>query len=185
MSIASELLALQTHITNAYGAVNDKGGTIPASKNMANLATAIASISGGGGNVAFGTFTTSTTEIELTHTITHGLGKLPKFFACVSDSSQNFYASTNSYASKFYLCLTHFSGTATGTTSGILLHRLGAGGDQYNSFSNDNDLANSTSSGGYYFNMDTNTATIKHQNDTSKGLGSGIKYYWVAVADFE
>lgn len=78
MSIASELLALQTHITNAYGAVNDKGGTIPANKNMANLATAIASISGGGGNVATGVYTPSATS-STQFTITHNLGVSPKF----------------------------------------------------------------------------------------------------------
>ncbi len=49
MSIASELTALNGYILGAYDEINDKGGTVPANKNMANLATAIASISGGGG----------------------------------------------------------------------------------------------------------------------------------------
>lgn len=49
MSIATELTALSGHITNAYDAVNAKGGTIPANKNMANLSTAISSIETGGG----------------------------------------------------------------------------------------------------------------------------------------
>lgn len=44
MSIATELTALQGHISNAYDAVNTKGGTIPANKNMANLDDAILSI---------------------------------------------------------------------------------------------------------------------------------------------
>lgn len=44
MSIATELTALSGHITNAYDAVNTKGGTIPANKNMANLDDAILSI---------------------------------------------------------------------------------------------------------------------------------------------
>lgn len=48
MSIASELTNLSTNISNAYDAVSAKGGTIPANKNTANLATAISSISGGG-----------------------------------------------------------------------------------------------------------------------------------------
>ena len=52
MSIASELTALSTNISNAYDAINTKGGTLPANKNTANLANAIDSIpSGGGGNV--------------------------------------------------------------------------------------------------------------------------------------
>lgn len=48
MSIASELNALNGYILGAYDEINTKGGTVPANKNMANLATAIGSISGGG-----------------------------------------------------------------------------------------------------------------------------------------
>jgi len=51
MSIASELTNLRTNISNAYDAINTKGGTLPANKNTANLATAIDSISGGGGKI--------------------------------------------------------------------------------------------------------------------------------------
>lgn len=47
MSIATELTALSGHITNAYDAVQTKGGTIPANKNMANLDDAILSIQSG------------------------------------------------------------------------------------------------------------------------------------------
>lgn len=49
MSIASELQDLNDNILDAYDAINTKGGTVPANKNTANLATAISSISGGGG----------------------------------------------------------------------------------------------------------------------------------------
>ena len=49
MSIATSLQKLETDITNAYSAVQTKGGTIPSDKNTNNLATAISSISGGGG----------------------------------------------------------------------------------------------------------------------------------------
>lgn len=48
MSIATNLQKLETDITNAYDAVQTKGGTIPTDKNTNNLATAISSISGGG-----------------------------------------------------------------------------------------------------------------------------------------
>ena len=51
MSIASELTALNGYILGAYDEVNTMGGTVPQNKNMANLATAIASISGGGGGM--------------------------------------------------------------------------------------------------------------------------------------
>lgn len=63
MSIASELTALNGYILGAYDEINTKGGTVPTNKNMANLASAIASISGGGGGgslkVEFGLFTVS------------------------------------------------------------------------------------------------------------------------------
>lgn len=47
MSIATNLQKLETDITNAYSAINTKGGTIPANKNTNNLASAISSISTG------------------------------------------------------------------------------------------------------------------------------------------
>lgn len=47
MSIASELSALNGYILGAYDEISDKGGTVPANKNMANLASAISSISSG------------------------------------------------------------------------------------------------------------------------------------------
>ena len=49
MSIASELSALNGHILGAYDEINTKGGTVPSNKNMANLASSIASIKIGGG----------------------------------------------------------------------------------------------------------------------------------------
>lgn len=54
MSIATELTALQGHISNAYDAVNTKGGAIPTNKNMANLDDAILSIPAGGITVTNG-----------------------------------------------------------------------------------------------------------------------------------
>ena len=50
MTIASELTKLNTNLTNSYTAVSDKGGTLPQVQNFDNLATAISSISSGGGS---------------------------------------------------------------------------------------------------------------------------------------
>lgn len=47
MSIASEITRINTNISNAYTACNNKGATMPATQNSANLATCIDSISGG------------------------------------------------------------------------------------------------------------------------------------------
>ena len=76
MSIASELSALNGYILGAYDEINTKGGTVPANKNMANLASAIASISGGGGNplVSCGTITASANGVL---NVEHGLGQRP------------------------------------------------------------------------------------------------------------
>lgn len=96
MSIASELSALNGYILGAYDEINDKGGTVPANKNMANLASAIASISGGGGGevdisglfgltkAVSGTFSVPDASWQ-TYTLTHNLGILPKLVIFASD----------------------------------------------------------------------------------------------------
>ncbi len=50
--IATRYESMQTHTRNAYTSVGNKGGTIPANKNLENLAAAINSIPQGasGGN---------------------------------------------------------------------------------------------------------------------------------------
>lgn len=48
MSIASEITRINNNIASAYTAIGTAGGTVPASANSANLATAIASIPSGG-----------------------------------------------------------------------------------------------------------------------------------------
>lgn len=94
MSIASELSALNGYILGAYDEINDKGGAVPANKNMANLASAIGSISGGGGDFDFsnfynftkstsGTFTLTSTSSS--YRITHNLGVIPVLVAFYAD----------------------------------------------------------------------------------------------------
>lgn len=84
MSIASELSALNGYILGAYDEINDKGGTVPANKNMANLASAIASISGGGGsdpNITSGQLILPSGWSSGTNlTIQHGLPGQPTLF---------------------------------------------------------------------------------------------------------
>ena len=48
MSVQSELDRIITAVGNAYSKVSEKGGTVPASQTVANLATAIDSIPAGG-----------------------------------------------------------------------------------------------------------------------------------------
>ena len=49
MSAQSEIDRIITAVGNAYSKVSEKGGTVPASQTVANLATAIDSIPAGGG----------------------------------------------------------------------------------------------------------------------------------------
>ena len=49
MSIQTELTRIITAVGNAYSKVSEKGGTVPASQTVSNLATAIDSIPAGGG----------------------------------------------------------------------------------------------------------------------------------------
>ena len=50
MSIASQLQALESNISDAYDMVSQRGGTLPVRKNMENLPAAIASIPSAGVN---------------------------------------------------------------------------------------------------------------------------------------
>ena len=55
MSVQSEIDRIITAVGNAYSKVSEKGGTVPASKTVANLATAIGSLPAGyttGGTVS-------------------------------------------------------------------------------------------------------------------------------------
>lgn len=49
MSVQTEIDRIITAVGNAYSKVSQKGGTVPASQTVANLATAIDSIPAGGG----------------------------------------------------------------------------------------------------------------------------------------
>ena len=49
MSVQGEIDRIITAVGNAYSKVSEKGGTVPASQTVSNLATAIGSIPSGGG----------------------------------------------------------------------------------------------------------------------------------------
>ena len=48
MSIASAITAAQGRVADAYTAISNKGGTLPATQNLSNMSTAISSIPSGG-----------------------------------------------------------------------------------------------------------------------------------------
>ena len=49
MAIADTITSMKTHINDAYSKISDKGGTVPTNKNLANLSSAIDTITTGGG----------------------------------------------------------------------------------------------------------------------------------------
>lgn len=69
MSIATALTKLETDITNAYDAVQTKGGTIPTNKNTNNLSTAINSISGGATEIEWDGNSTNFSRVTIEPTL--------------------------------------------------------------------------------------------------------------------
>lgn len=49
MAIADTIQSIKTHTQNAYTKIGEKGGTVPANKNLENLSSSIESIPAGGG----------------------------------------------------------------------------------------------------------------------------------------
>lgn len=67
MAIADTIKSMQTHTQNAYTKIGEKGGVIPANKNLENLSSSIESISAGGfapEYVKFGNYTGSALTLK-------------------------------------------------------------------------------------------------------------------------
>ena len=54
MTIATSITAAQGRVADAYTAISNKGGTLPATQNLANMPTAINSIPSGGSSEKYG-----------------------------------------------------------------------------------------------------------------------------------
>lgn len=84
MAIADTINSMKTNITNAYNAVQTKGGTIPTNKNLENLSAAINSIEAGGGieDVA----TVAALKAKVTE---ENIGKFYKYTGASSDGFES------------------------------------------------------------------------------------------------
>lgn len=75
MSIASAITAAQGKVADAYTAVSNMGGTLPATQDLSNLPTAINSITVGKNSVTFSASTNASSAsgsgIATSTTITH------------------------------------------------------------------------------------------------------------------
>lgn len=151
MSIASELTNLRTNISNAYDAINTKGGTIPANKNTANLATAIDSISGGGGkigdfNIISGKITPDVDNVQLIGVMSYDDfleevgGTMPAYvFAGIFDAQCS--TSTLGFAHSFSVMslktTVHYKNNSTAMTRGSLQSTMNITSDGVHFFAYD------------------------------------------------
>lgn len=83
MAIADTINSMKTNITNAYNAIQTKGGTVPTNKNLANLSTAINSISTGG--TGGGIEEVSTVAALKAKVTAENVGKFYKYTGTTSD----------------------------------------------------------------------------------------------------
>lgn len=83
MAIADTINSMKTNITNAYNAIQAKGGTIPTNKNLENLSTAINSISTGGIEEV------STVAALKAKVTAENVGKFYKYTGASSDGFEN------------------------------------------------------------------------------------------------
>lgn len=87
MAIADTINSMKTNITNAYNAIQTKGGTIPTNKNLANLSTAINSIStGGSGGGIENVATVAALKAKVTE---ENVGKFYKYTGTTSDGFES------------------------------------------------------------------------------------------------
>lgn len=70
MSIATAIQNAQGKVADAYTAVSNKGGTLPATQNLSNLPTAISSIPAGGGPALYREFQVDNTGKLIPNTTT-------------------------------------------------------------------------------------------------------------------
>lgn len=84
MAIADTINSMKTNITNAYNAIQAKGGTIPTNKNLENLSTAINSIEAGGGIEDVATVAALKAKVTA-----ENIGKFYKYTGASSDGFEN------------------------------------------------------------------------------------------------
>lgn len=118
MSIASAILQAQQRVANAYTAISAKGGTLPATQNLANMPTAIGSISTGG---TIDSLTITPTTSQQTITASGGVdGYSPITVNAVTSSIDNNITAGNIKSGVSILGVTgNYSGTTPSGTINI------------------------------------------------------------------
>lgn len=185
MSIASQIEDYADGLTAAYGIVSQRGGAIPAQKNMNNLATAIATIPSGGGGFT-GIYRDSVNgkyippTAPFTFTIPSDVTEVPDFMAYSAFNAISPYVPgltsvtfpTSAWTAGRYAFQRAFYG-CTNLTSASLAKLTSTGDYAFdNAFRNTKitniDLSSLTTAGYYAFNNAFNGCTLA----TSADIGS-------------
>lgn len=182
-AMGTNLGTVRNDLSNAFAAVGNKGGTVPASKVSGNLASAIASIvtgggSGGGGSgglpsgvsaLTFGTFT-PTSDCTSDWPVYHDLGQAPNFFIIYAKDAYT----QSGFAGG---CFTQFAMPSRISTSSALysISFVSSNGTMFQTVGVSNELMTSLSSNLFVVDAATN-----------RKLLSGVTYNWICgVIDME
>lgn len=208
MSIASELSALNGYILSAYDEINDKGGTVPANKNMANLATAIASISGGGGGGGIsglytGVVTIADESAQVYVTISGAFPSekgQPKMCILYEMNTAENDTGTNTSGARFpkYFIARRSLATSSGIGASTEPYYMSYHAIQHSGSSYSSDNTNAPVSGMFYQNSSASnsnvyafckgsagTGNLYFGTGGSYGLRTGRSYRWIVVIESE
>lgn len=119
MSIASAIATKQQQVADSYTAVSNKGGTLPATQNLTNLATAISSIPSGGQEPVISSLNITPSTSAQTYNSSSVDGYKPVTVSAVTSSIDNNITAGNIKSGVSILGVTgSYSGTTpTGTLS--------------------------------------------------------------------
>ena len=185
MSVQTQIDRISGAVSAALDALTEKGVTVPAGTKVDGLAALIAAIEAGGGSggrMTSGFFTTSD-DITSDIVITHGLGVKP-YFVCVIAANNDGGSYTKSPAETLgIITAIQYKGTGGRQEYGVRFNSPASSVLGYNS--GRADISDTGKTGAFYrIGISENDFTLKQQSiHSSKGLGVGYTYYWLAIAE--
>jgi hypothetical protein len=120
MSISSEITRLQTAKSDIASAITAKGGTVNAGDGFSDFATAIGTITGGGGSLPSsitaidgGSFTPASDTASNGYSIYHALGVVPRFAIIHTDDLTAYTTGANGYIIEVILSVLTYATSGT------------------------------------------------------------------------